>query len=245
MEYSHLVFDQSIYVFIIVAMAGFVRGITGFGGAMFMAPPLSLILSPVVAVIYALALEAAAAVVMFPSIRRHLEYRTLALLGVPAVVSIPIGGLLLVNLDSETIRVALSLTVMLFSLLLIFGLRYSGSPRASTATAVGALSGLLFGATSMGGPPVILYLLSGPAPHWVTRANLVAYISFTSGLSLLLPWYLGYIPVSLALDVAIAIPPYFAGIFAGLRIFPLLNDKFFRRFTLIFIFLVAGFALIV
>lgn len=236
--------DLNIAVLLVVALAGIVRGVTGFGGAMFMAPPLGLILSPVEAVLYALALEAVAAIFMLPTIHRHLEYRTLALLGIPALFAIPIGGLLLVNLDPEIIQVSLSLTVMFFSVLLAAGFRYSGQPRARTATVVGALSGLLFGSTSMGGPPVILYLLSGASPHWVARANLVAYISFASGLSLLAPWYLGYIPGYLMTGIAVAIPPYLIGISAGQHIFPLLDERAFRRVTLIFMFSMASLALI-
>lgn len=245
MDIINLFVGQGTFVIFIVMVAGFVRGITGFGGAMFMAPPLSLVLSSVDAVIYALALEAAAAAIMLPSIWRHLECRTVALLGFPAAASIPIGGLLLVSLDSNTLRTSLSLTVMLFSLLLIVGFRYSGTPKIETTTAVGALSGLLFGATSMGGPPAILFLLSGPAPYWVTRANLVAYISVTSGLSLLMPWYFGHIPPLLARNVAAAILPYFIGIFVGQLVFPMLNETIFRRFTLLFMFSVASVALIV
>jgi uncharacterized membrane protein YfcA len=35
----------------VITLAGFVRGVTGFGGAMVMAPPLSLLLGPVKAVV--------------------------------------------------------------------------------------------------------------------------------------------------------------------------------------------------
>ena len=50
----------------IVTVAGLVRGITGFGGAMLMTPVLSILFGPVPAVVTALLLETAAALVMFP-----------------------------------------------------------------------------------------------------------------------------------------------------------------------------------
>jgi len=109
---------------------------------------------------------------------------------------------------------------------------------------VGAVSGLLFGATSMGGPPVILYLLSGPSAHQVTRANLVAYLSFASALALIVPWQAGRIPVPLAIDIGIAVLPYLAGIWLGMRIFSVVDERTFRRITLVFMFSVSGFALI-
>ena len=231
-------------VLVIVALAGIVRGVTGFGGAMFMAPPLSLLVSPVLAVIYALALEAVAAVVALPSVWRLLERRTLGLIGIPALFSIQVGGLLLVSLDAGLIRNLLAVTVMMFSVLLLFGFRYTEPPRRGPAAVVGGISGLLFGATSMGGPPVILYLLSGPSRHDVTRANLMAYISMASALALIVPWQTGQLTGSVALNAVTLTLPYLLGIGIGAKLFALVDERTFRRLTLAFMFSVSTFALL-
>lgn len=228
----------------IVALAGVVRGVTGFGGAMFMAPPLSLLVPPVVAVIFSLTLEAVAIVAVLPWIWRLLEARTLTLIGIPALVAIPVGGWLLVNLDPERIGNLLALTVMIFSLLLLLGLRRTGPPRRGPAAAIGAASGLLFGATSMGGPPVILYLLSGSARHDATRANLMAYISVASALALVVPWHSGHLTGEVARDAALLMPPYLLGIAIGAGVFFLINERMFRRLTLALMFAVSAFALL-
>ena len=236
--------ELDTFVLAIVAVAGVVRGVTGFGGAMFMAPPLSLLVPPVEAVIYALALEAVAVVVALPAVWRLLDARTLSVIGVPALFSIPLGGFALVSLDPAVIRNLLAGTVMVFSLLLLLGLRYTEPPRTAVAGAVGGVSGLLFGATSMGGPPVILYLLSGPARHDVTRANLMAYISMASALSLVLPWQTGQLTEPVALHALVLTIPYLLGIFIGARLFALIDEKTFRRLTLAFMFSVSTFALL-
>lgn len=228
----------------IVALAGVVRGVTGFGGAMFMAPPLSLLVPPVSAVIYALALEAVAAVAVPPSMWRLVEPRTLTLIGMPALLAIPVGGVMLVNLDAGLIQNLLALTVLTFSLLLLFGLRHAGAPRRGPAAVVGAASGLLFGATSMGGPPVILYLLSGPSRHDTTRANLMAYISAASALALIVPWQAGHLTADVARTAALLMLPYLAGIWLGARVFVLVDERMFRRLTLAFMIGVSAFALL-
>jgi hypothetical protein len=58
----------------IAAAAGVVRGITGFGGAMVMAPPLALLLGPAVAVPVVLALESIAAAPMLVQTRREVRW---------------------------------------------------------------------------------------------------------------------------------------------------------------------------
>jgi uncharacterized membrane protein YfcA len=216
----------------IVALAGMVRGVTGFGGAMFMAPPLSLIVGPVQAVIYALFLEAIAALNMIPSVWRRLNLRTLAMVGLPALLCTPIGGFLLTSLKADVVRYCIAVTVILFSAALLIGFRYEGRPHPATSAVLGSISGVLFGATSMGGPPVILYLLSGPDPHDVTRANLVAYISAVSALALVFPWYQGVLTQDIAFNAALLIVPYLAGTWFGSRCFSFMSEKVFRSVTL-------------
>lgn len=232
------------WVLLIVGAAGVVRGLTGFGGAMFMAPLLGLLLNPVVAVVYALGLEAVAAVTMLPAVWHLLNRPLLAVIALPAMLGIPVGGYLLVNLDPVVIRTVLSVTVMTFSILMLFGFRYHGQPRASTAGIVGVTSGLLFGATSMGGPPAIIYLLSGPWPHFVTRANLIAYISFASAFALVVPASSGHISLPTAAGLGIAVIPYLSGAWFGAQLFPLVNERIFRQLTLAFMFSVSTLALI-
>ena len=148
----------------IVTMAGFVRGVTGFGGAMLMTPILSVLIGPVPAVVTALILETAAALVMFPDALPKAQWRTLLYLTLPAVVTVPLGGYILLTLDPAIARKMIAAVVIIFSTMLLLGLRYSGSPRVVTSLALGSLVGVLLGATSVGAPPVILYLLSGPDP---------------------------------------------------------------------------------
>ena len=77
-------------------------------------------------------------------------------------------------------RKAIALIVVVFSIVLLCGFRYSGSPRPATSLVLGSVLGLLLGATSVGAPPVILYLLASPSPPAVTRANLTVLVTAVS-----------------------------------------------------------------
>lgn len=50
--------------------------------------------------------------------------------------------------------------------------RWTGARHDRLRRGLGAMSGRMLGATSIGAPPVILYLSSGPDPVAITRANL-------------------------------------------------------------------------
>jgi uncharacterized protein len=78
---------SEVAVVVVVTLAGLIRGITGFGGAMLMAPPLSLLIGAVPAVVIALVLETAAALVMFPDALRKINKRVLFYLILPLLHS--------------------------------------------------------------------------------------------------------------------------------------------------------------
>jgi uncharacterized membrane protein YfcA len=217
----------------IVTMAGFVRGVTGFGGAMLMSPILSVLIGPVPTVVIALILETTAALVMFPDALPKARWRTLAYLTLPAIVTVPVGGYLLLTLDPAIARKMIAGVVVVFSSMLLFGIRYHGSPRAATSIALGSLVGALLGATSVGAPPVILYLLSGPDPVTVTRANLTLFVTAISAIGLVMLAAAGAISTTLGISAAALIIPYLLATWLGGKLFLQLSETSVRRFALV------------
>ncbi len=222
----------------IVSLAGLVRGTTGFGGAMFMTPILSILLGPVPAVVIALLLETAGAVVMFPDALPKASWRTLLFLILPAFVTVPLGGYLLLTVDPWIARKMIAAVVIVFSSMLLFGLRYSGTPRVATSIALGSLVGALLGATSVGAPPVILYLLSGPDPAAVTRANLTVFVTAISVIGLVMLAVAGAISAPLAISAAALTIPFLLAIWLGGKLFDRLSETGIRRLALVLMLLI-------
>ena len=73
----------------------------------------------------------------------------------------------------------MSAIIVAFVSLMWSGWRYRGRRSAVASAAVGAVSGAMMATTSVGGPPVLLYLLSGNDPPAVNRANIVTYYFLT------------------------------------------------------------------
>ncbi len=222
----------------IVGLAGLVRGTTGFGGAMFMSPVLSILLGPVPTVVIALLLETAGALVMFPDALPKANWRTLLFLILPAVVTVPLGGYLLLTVDPWIARKLIAAVVVVFSSMLLFGLRYNGTPRVATSIALGGLVGALLGATSVGAPPVILYLLSGPDPVAVTRANLTIFVTAISVIGLVMLAAAGAISAPLAISAAALTIPFLLGIWLGGKLFDCLSETGIRRLALALMLLI-------
>jgi uncharacterized membrane protein YfcA len=220
-------------------IGGLVRGTTGFGAAMVMTPALALLLGPRTAIPVTLLLETFAAAPMLPAAVALARWRVIAPISAAAVLAVPLGGYLLISADPLTLRRLIALTVILFSLALLSGRRYLGEQRLPTSMALGALSGTMLGVTSIGAPPVILYLLSGPDPVAVTRANLTLYVMVISGAGLVMLTINNLITLATLQTAALLALPFMVGVFAGSRLFSRFSDQRFRQLTMVFMFLVS------
>ena len=220
-------------------VAGAVRGITGFGGAMVMAPALALLLGPKLAVPVVLMLESVAAAPMLVKTRRHVQWNVIGPILLAACVTVPLGALALVAGDPIIIRRAIAITVIVFAFVLLCGWRYTQRPSLATSVGLGAVSGAMQGATSVGGPLVIVYLLSGPDPIETTRANLTLYLTVCSLIGVVILWHQGVFDAHAAWTSVLLAPGYYVGLVLGLRLFPRFSDTRFRQFTLLLLIVVS------
>ena len=223
----------------IAAIAGVVRGITGFGGAMVATPPLALLLGPHLAVPVVLLLESVVAAPMLVQTRHRVQWRVIGPIVLAACATVVLGVLVLAATEPQLIRRAIAVTVIVFAIILLRGWRYTGQPRLMTSVGLGAISGAMLGATSIGGPPVILYLLSGPAPIETTRANLTLYVAVTSLVGIVILWYYGLFDARAAWTSLWLAPAYYLGLLSGQRLFARFSDTRFRQFTLLLLIAVS------
>ena len=202
--------------------------------------PLVLLLGPKLAVPMVMLLESIAAAPQVVQTRKLVRWRVIGPILGASFLTIPLGGYLLLTADPLSLRRATALIVIVFSLLLLLGWRYSGSHKMSTGLALGGLSGALLGATSIGGPPVILYLLAGPDRIEVTRANLSLFVGAVSAAGALMLLVAGALDSSVVWSTLLLAPGYYGGLVAGTRLFSRFNDDRFRQFTLLLMIVVSA-----
>ncbi|MBF6616964.1 sulfite exporter TauE/SafE family protein [Pollutimonas thiosulfatoxidans] len=172
----------SLPIFAVLAGATFVgsamRGFSGFGAGLLMAPVFSLLMSPTDVVVLVLSLNLLTTFQMLPDALRNVDWRLVARLFVPSLLGLPIGLAMLHMVDPAVMRKTIAVIVILVALLMLAGWHYRGRRGLVQDTAAGALSGVMTAIAGIGGPPVILYMLSDRSlPMAVLRAVSLVYFS--------------------------------------------------------------------
>jgi len=211
-----------------VSIAGVFRGFSGFGTGMILVPSLSLIYEPIIAVITVSLLELIPAVQLVKKSLPHCHWRTVLPMSFISIFTVPLGALILVSIDIQTMRIIISVLVMIVVLILFSGWRYKGEAGLKVSAATGLFSGLITGATSLGGLPVILYYLSSDLTREVTRASMIVFLIFTTVVSLLT--YISHDIItqdSVIRTVAVS-PVFILALWLGGKLFGRVSEALFR-----------------
>ncbi len=235
-EFQVLLGDWRTYAALVVtAIAGIMRGYSGFGTAILLAPLYSVLWGPRIGVPVMLLMELFVSAQLLPKAFGQADRRVILPIGGAAVLMTPVGAFVLLTADQDILRRCIGLLVLVFGLLLASGWRYHGQRPLSLNVAVGTLAGLLKGATGISGPPVILYLLAGPEEAKRHRANLILFFATIAVVSVIPPAIGGLMGLGAFAKLILLLPAMLLCVPIGARLFHVIPDRWYRRLALIFL----------
>ncbi len=232
--------EPRIYAAIAVAaLAGVVRGFSGFGGAMIYMPLVAAIYDPRIAAVTILVVDFVSATPFaIPEVRRC-TWREVGPLSIAMTAGLPIGVWLLIVLDPIVLRWGIAALVLSLVPILASGWRYHGAPQLPITIGVGVFSGITAGSVLIAGPPVILYWLGGGSNAKTLRANLMVFFMICDLLLIGIFGYEGLFEARpLALSLLLGIP-YLAGMGVGAYFFHGASDRLYRTIAYVIITLAA------
>jgi uncharacterized membrane protein YfcA len=243
---QHLFADVGLWTAIgVTLVAGLMRGFAGFGSAMLMAPIFAILFGSADMVVTVVAIETIVSIQLFPQVRRHADWKTLAPMSIAACAAMPLGVWALASVDKGTIVTAVSAIIVAFVSLMWLGWKYRGPRSAAASAIVGGVSGAMMATTSVGGPPVLLYLLSGNDPPAVNRANIVTYYFLTQFLLIAIVLATGVAGWDAIARAVVLVPVMILGAWAGGRVFHgLASERIYRNVALAILFATGTFGLL-
>lgn len=227
-------FDPTLLIVggLAVLLAGFLRGLTGFGFALVAVPIVSTLVEPQIVVPMILIHGVVTSIPLLIHARREMQPLRIWPLMLGAIIGAPIGSYLLVALDADTLRLLIGIVALGFALLLLAGFSRPVKQERLAFLPVGFLSGVLNGSSSLAGPPVILFFANQRIPPMIFRANILL-LFFSTNLATIVAFIVGQVFSVDSFLLAFAFgPSLLIGTYLGARYSHSVNARVFRRVAL-------------
>ena len=232
MDLSHLMTGETALAVAIVCVAGLMRGFAGVGSGMLMAPFFVVFYGPAQTISIIILMELVVTAQLLPSVHKDIDWRVIAPMGAAAACLMPLGNWLLFSLDPALISRLVALLVTVFAVILLTGWRYAGAKPLPVTLGVGAFSGFAMALTSLGNPPVMLYLLSSQDKAATNRANFTGYFAVTLVALLVLMLVTGLVEMEALARVALFLPIFVLCAWIGAKLFRKSNEALYRIIAL-------------
>jgi uncharacterized protein len=210
--------------------AAYVRGYSGFGFSAIFIAFAALLTNPLPLIPVVFACEMLMTVFQARGIRGHVDWRRVIALLLGAAIVLPISVWTILSVGEESVRLTVSLIVLVMSLILLSGwtlTRVIGTPG---NIGVGIISGLCNSA-GIGGLPVAAFMTAQPMPATRFRATMIVYLTGLDLITMPLLWMGGLVTWDTAIGVTLAFPLLGLGVWLGGRQFLAASPTTFRRFA--------------
>lgn len=153
-----------LLIALIAVLSAFVQASVGFGYSLVFTPLAALFIAPSSAIATSIVTSVVIATALFVEYQPRASFRSVGALVIPSLAATPLGLWLLAVADEDPLRLLIGVGVLVSAGVNLYRPTHHGPQRPDrllAQVAVGALSGVMRGAVSLPGPPIILY------QHWV------------------------------------------------------------------------------
>lgn len=225
-------------------LAGFVRGVTGFGGALTLTPFIVVLLGPLESVPLVMVIHAVTGLVDWKQWRHAAHWARVLPFTVAGIVATTIFSALLADTTPGTLKRITGAVIALLALVQLAGRQWKhGGGRIPTSVAAAA-SGFCAAVAGTPGPPAVLYFTGlGEAESQSARANLLAYFAllYTAGACVLAMQ--GRLPRPLGVQALLLSPFFYVGTLAGTKVFHRIGTRRFNQVVAVLL-VVSGFVML-
>ncbi|MEJ1160399.1 sulfite exporter TauE/SafE family protein [Prosthecomicrobium sp. N25] len=218
------------YAFLVVFVAGVLRGMTGFGYALMAAIALAAVFPPGLTTATVLIVELAITALMLrDGALRAAEPARLVPLSVGGVAGTVAGAALASALPAAWVKPALDAAVLASALVSLAHFRAPGLDRPWIGGLIAFLVGVLASAFAVGGPFLVVWFLAiGAAPASI-RGNLTVFFGVVDVAAIVMRASTIGIPAEAWTTALLLLPPTLAGVFLGGRLFHKVDAAWWRR----------------
>ena len=215
-----------LLVALVVSAGAVAQAVSGFGFALLTVPLLAVLLGPKTAVVTDNVVGIALVSLMVLRNRHGIERRTVVLVSVAAILAMPLGLLILTEVDARVLTIIIGVTVLALTAALVKGLTLQD--RDLTDVLAGFISGVLATSTGTNGPPLVIAFHGKNLEPTVFRATLAASFFVQSLATLVSFTAAGKITTEVLKAALAGYPGIVLGVLAGERLARRIDRRQFR-----------------
>ena len=224
---------------LIVLFGAFITGITGFGFVLIAAALLLLFLDVKSVVILNVILGTIVCLPVAWQARKHIRSQIVLILIISSILGLPLGIYVLSHVSLPALKLIVISGVIVFAVLLATGISIKFKRERLACAASGFISGALSNSAGLGGPPIILFLLSQGWEKEVFRGNISTYFALNGIAAAISLGVTGNLPEDKIIYALSTVPALIIGLSIGLWILPRINAVLFRKIA-IYLLLACG-----
>ena len=216
------------WLLLTIAIAGLVRGFTGFGTALIFVPVAGQFLPPQQIILLVTITGIFSNAVLLPRAWRSADRAEVGLLAGVAVLTVPVGLWALRQVDPLVIRWVVAAVASVTLLAVITGWQWRGRLGRSGLGVIGGSAGFFGGMTGLTGPVVIMFYLANARSAEKVRANTILFLASLDVVIityLLLQGQMTWLVVTVGILLAM---PYMLTSLIGQRLFDPSLERMYR-----------------
>ena len=226
---------EIILIGLIIFLASFNQGLTGFGFALTSLPLLSLVIDVKEAIPLAAICGFIVNIYLTYQLKAHIDFSEIKLLIIGSIIGIPLGVFFLAKADESLILKILAGVILLFVLLNTTHFIKPFNISNRWGLVFGFFSGILGGAFNTNGPPVLIYFYLKDWDKYKQKASITGYFIITSILIVTSHAVSGFTTSTILLHSLYALPFLVAGILLGNSLFSKVSTNLYRSIILVFL----------
>jgi len=228
---------ETIAIIMIIFLAAFLQGMTGFGFALIALPLLGFFLDIKVIVPLVVLLGTMVSAYLSIRLRKAVNLKRTYALMLATLPGVPLGAFALKHVPQQGLALGIGILMVLFTTYLLLCKPSPLKLGLPVTALVGFSSGALGSSIGAGGPPAIIYASLQPWDKAQSKATLSFYFTFVGGLTVVSHTLSGIITKETLSLYAAGLPALALGIWLGTGVYKRLSDHGYRKLAFILVFL--------
>ena len=215
----------------------------GFGIGMTTTPFLLLVIEPKTVVVMVNTITILLLVLIIRQTRAVLPFREMTGISAAGLLAVPIGVFFLSSATSTTLRISITALILVLAVLTLFNRRIRLPRPGLVGLSLGFVVSLLLTSLGIGGPLIVLFLLTREWTRHAIRGGLALYFLVVEGAAVIGYGVAGLFTSERILLILIVAAPVLAGFGIAALLVRRMNDRVFRHAVVGFIMVTSAMVL--